>query len=61
MPVALLALATGAFGIGTTEFVMFLGGIVINAGLGYTAVNWVGAALTASAIILLVVSAQGAS
>jgi len=35
----------------------WLGGIVIDAGLGYTAVNWMGAALTASAIILAVVSA----
>jgi len=38
----------------------WLGGIVIDAGLGYTAVNWVGAALTASAIILLTVSAAAA-
>jgi DHA1 family inner membrane transport protein len=35
-----------------------LGGIVIAAGLGYTSVNWVGAALTASSVVLVVLSGQ---
>jgi MFS transporter, DHA1 family, inner membrane transport protein len=36
----------------------WLGGIVITAGLGYPAVNWVGAALTGSAVLLAAVSAR---
>ncbi|MFJ8001768.1 hypothetical protein ACIQ7D_32490 [Streptomyces sp. NPDC096310] len=56
MPLALLALAVGAFGIGTTEFVI-MGLLVIAAGHGYTAPNAVGAALAASALVLAVVSA----
>ncbi|MFD5498177.1 MFS transporter [Streptomyces sp. NPDC127061] len=45
----------GAFNLGNA-LSAWLGGIVIAAGLGYTAPNWVGAALAASALALAVVS-----
>lgn len=47
----------GAFNLGNA-LAAWLGGVVIAAGLGYTAVNWVGAALTASAVVLAVISAK---
>jgi DHA1 family inner membrane transport protein len=46
----------GAFNLGNA-LAAWLGGIVIAAGLGYTSVNWVGAALTASSVVLAVLSA----
>ncbi|MFD7497805.1 MFS transporter [Streptomyces sp. NPDC059832] len=45
----------GAFNLGNA-LSAWLGGIAIAAGLGYTAPNWVGAALAASALALAVVS-----
>ncbi|MEE1840289.1 MFS transporter [Streptomyces sp. NPDC088190] len=45
----------GAFNLGNA-LSAWLGGLVIAAGLGYTAPNWVGAALAASALALAVVS-----
>src|SRR6478752_3031184 len=45
----------GAFNLGNA-LAAWMGGIVIAAGLGYTAPNWVGAALAASALLLAVVS-----
>lgn len=45
----------GAFNLGNA-LSAWLGGLVIAAGLGYTAPNWVGAALAASAVVLAVVS-----
>ncbi|WP_406014078.1 MFS transporter [Streptomyces sp. NBC_00984] len=45
----------GAFNLGNA-LSAWLGGITIAAGLGYTAPNWIGAALAASALALAVVS-----
>ncbi|MCI2419587.1 MFS transporter [Saccharopolyspora sp. K220] len=45
----------GAFNLGNA-LAAWLGGIVIAAGLGYTAPNWVGAALAASALVFAVIS-----
>ncbi|MCX4730872.1 MFS transporter [Streptomyces sp. NBC_01363] len=45
----------GAFNLGNA-LSAWLGGIAIAAGLGYTAPNWVGAALAASALALAIVS-----
>ncbi|MFI5769040.1 MFS transporter [Streptomyces sp. NPDC051658] len=45
----------GAFNLGNA-LSAWLGGIAIAAGLGYTAPNWIGAALAASALALAVVS-----
>jgi DHA1 family inner membrane transport protein len=45
----------GAFNLGNA-LSAWLGGIVIAAGLGYTAPNWVGAALAASALVLAILS-----
>ncbi|MFD0342784.1 MFS transporter [Streptomyces sp. NPDC127117] len=45
----------GAFNLGNA-LSAWLGGIVIAAGLGYTAPNWVGAALAGSALALAIVS-----
>ncbi|MFG3525335.1 MFS transporter [Streptomyces sp. NPDC047917] len=45
----------GAFNLGNA-LSAWLGGIVIAAGLGYTAPNWVGAALAVSALALAIVS-----
>lgn len=45
----------GAFNLGNA-LSAWLGGLVIAAGLGYTAPNWVGAVLAASALALAVVS-----
>ncbi|GGO43527.1 MULTISPECIES: MFS transporter [Streptomyces] len=46
----------GAFNLGNA-LAAWLGGIVISSGFGYTAPNWVGAALAASALGLAVLSA----
>ncbi|MFH8991941.1 MFS transporter [Streptomyces sp. NPDC017940] len=46
----------GAFNLGNA-LAAWLGGIVIAAGFGYTAPNWVGAALAASALALALLSA----
>ncbi|MFH8793928.1 MFS transporter [Streptomyces sp. NPDC017941] len=46
----------GAFNLGNA-LAAWLGGIVISAGFGYTAPNWVGAALAASALALALLSA----
>ncbi|MFJ9031916.1 MFS transporter [Streptomyces sp. NPDC102274] len=54
-PTLASAVNIGAFNLGNA-LAAWLGGIVIAAGLGYTAPNWVGAALAGSALILAVVS-----
>ncbi|MFJ2771570.1 MFS transporter [Streptomyces sp. NPDC087300] len=55
-PTLASAVNIGAFNLGNA-LSAWLGGIVIAAGLGYTAPNWVGATLAASALVLAVVSA----
>ncbi|MEU1074536.1 MULTISPECIES: MFS transporter [unclassified Streptomyces] len=54
-PTLASAVNIGAFNLGNA-LSAWLGGIVIAAGLGYTAPNWVGAALAASALVLALVS-----
>ncbi|RII11875.1 Inner membrane transport protein YdhP [Streptomyces sp. YIM 130001] len=54
-PTLASAMNIGAFNLGNA-LSAWLGGLVIAAGLGYTAPNWVGAALAASALVLAVVS-----
>ncbi|MFH8887990.1 MFS transporter [Streptomyces sp. NPDC054904] len=54
-PTLASAVNIGAFNLGNA-LAAWLGGIVIAAGLGLTAPNWVGAALAASALVLAVVS-----
>lgn len=54
-PTLASAVNIGAFNLGNA-LSAWLGGMVIAAGLGYTAPNWVGAALAASALVLAVVS-----
>ncbi len=54
-PTLASAVNIGAFNLGNA-LSAWLGGIVIAAGLGYTAPNWVGAALAASALLLAFVS-----
>ncbi|MET9656117.1 MFS transporter [Streptomyces sp. NPDC006510] len=54
-PTLASAVNIGAFNLGNA-LSAWLGGLVIAAGLGYTAPNWVGAALAASALALAVVS-----
>ncbi|MFE9409297.1 MFS transporter [Streptomyces sp. NPDC006704] len=54
-PTLASAVNIGAFNLGNA-LSAWLGGIVIAAGFGYTAPNWVGAALAASAVVLAVVS-----
>ncbi|MYS33922.1 DHA1 family inner membrane transport protein [Streptomyces sp. KhCrAH-43] len=54
-PTLASAMNIGAFNLGNA-LSAWLGGIVIGAGLGYTAPNWVGAALAASALVLALVS-----
>ncbi|MFJ1915701.1 MFS transporter [Streptomyces sp. NPDC088147] len=54
-PTLASAVNIGAFNLGNA-LAAWLGGIVIAAGLGYTAPNWVGAALAGSALVLAVVS-----
>lgn len=55
-PTLASAMNIGAFNLGNA-LSAWLGGLVISAGLGYTAPNWVGAVLAASALLLAVVSA----
>lgn len=54
-PTLASAVNIGAFNLGNA-LSAWLGGIVISAGLGYTAPNWVGAVLAASALVLALVS-----
>ncbi|WP_326593172.1 MFS transporter [Streptomyces brevispora] len=54
-PTLASAVNIGAFNLGNA-LSAWLGGVVISAGLGYTAPNWVGAVLAASALVLAVVS-----
>ncbi len=54
-PTLASAVNIGAFNLGNA-LSAWLGGVVIAAGLGYTAPNWVGAALAASALVLAFVS-----
>ncbi|WP_250288308.1 MFS transporter [Streptomyces atroolivaceus] len=54
-PTLASAVNIGAFNLGNA-LSAWLGGIVIAAGLGYTAPNWVGAVLAASALLLAVLS-----
>ncbi|WBB68388.1 MFS transporter [Micromonospora sp. WMMD812] len=55
-PTLASAVNIGAFNLGNA-LAAWLGGLVIAAGLGYTAPNWVGAVLAASALVLAVLSA----
>ncbi|OKI99406.1 MFS transporter [Streptomyces sp. CB01249] len=54
-PTLASAMNIGAFNLGNA-LAAWLGGIVIGAGLGYTAPNWVGAALAASALVVALAS-----
>ncbi|NEC64257.1 MFS transporter [Streptomyces sp. SID9727] len=54
-PTLASAMNIGAFNLGNA-LAAWLGGIVIGAGLGYTAPNWVGAVLAASALVLALAS-----
>ncbi|MEU2491408.1 MFS transporter [Streptomyces sp. NPDC007883] len=54
-PTLASAVNIGAFNLGNA-LAAWLGGIVIAAGLGFTAPNWVGALLAASALVLAVLS-----
>ncbi|MGW0789943.1 MFS transporter [Streptomyces sp. NPDC002911] len=54
-PTLASAVNIGAFNLGNA-LAAWLGGLVISAGFGYTAPNWVGAALAASALLLAVLS-----
>lgn len=55
-PTLASAVNVGAFNLGNA-LAAWLGGLVITAGLGYTAPNWVGAILAAIALLLAVLSA----
>ncbi|MCX4235466.1 MFS transporter [Streptomyces ortus] len=55
-PTLASAVNIGAFNLGNA-LSAWLGGVVIAAGLGYTAPNWVGAVLAAAALLLAVLSA----
>ncbi|MFE6862864.1 MFS transporter [Nocardia sp. NPDC057668] len=55
-PTLASAVNIGAFNLGNA-LAAWLGGLTIAAGLGYTAPNWVGAALAASALALAVLAA----
>ncbi|MCO6006981.1 MFS transporter [Actinoallomurus purpureus] len=54
-PTLASAVNIGAFNLGNA-LSAWLGGMVIAAGFGYTAPNWIGALLTGSALVLAVVS-----
>ncbi|MGX1810221.1 MFS transporter [Nocardia sp. NPDC055321] len=56
-PTLASAVNIGAFNLGNA-LAAWLGGLTIAAGLGYTAPNWVGAALAASALSLAVLAAS---
>lgn len=55
-PTLASAVNIGAFNLGNA-IAAWLGGLVISAGFGYTAPNWVGALMAASALVLALVSA----
>lgn len=55
-PTLASAVNIGAFNLGNA-LSAWLGGLVIAAGLGWTAPNWVGAVLAATALVLAVLSA----
>nr|WP_223297735.1 hypothetical protein [Catenulispora acidiphila] len=55
-PTLASAVNIGAFNLGNA-LSAWLGGVVISAGFGYTAPNWVGAVLAGSALVLAVWSA----
>ncbi|GAA1499951.1 MFS transporter [Streptomyces synnematoformans] len=55
-PTLASAVNVGAFNLGNA-LAAWLGGLAISAGLGYTAPNWVGAALAASGLTLAVLAA----
>ncbi|MFE9440595.1 MFS transporter [Streptomyces sp. NPDC006602] len=55
-PTLASAVNIGAFNLGNA-LSAWLGGLVISAGLGYTAPNWVGAGLAAAALLLAFLSA----
>lgn len=55
-PTLASAVNVGAFNLGNA-LAAWLGGLTISAGLGYTAPNWVGAALAASGLALAVLAA----
>ncbi len=55
-PTLASAVNIGAFNLGNA-LSAWLGGVVIGAGFGYTAPNWVGAVLAAAALLLAVLSA----
>ncbi|AZM54301.1 MFS transporter [Streptomyces sp. WAC 01529] len=55
-PTLASAVNIGAFNLGNA-LAAWLGGIVIASGLGYTAPNWVGAALATSALVLAILAA----
>ncbi|WP_216587174.1 MFS transporter [Streptomyces brasiliscabiei] len=55
-PTLASAVNIGAFNLGNA-LSAWLGGLVIDAGFGYTAPNWVGAALATSALVLALVAA----
>ncbi|MET9547438.1 MFS transporter [Streptomyces sp. NPDC006627] len=55
-PTLASAVNIGAFNLGNA-LSAWLGGLVIAAGLGYTAPNWVGAVLAGSALVLAILSA----
>ncbi|QNP71643.1 MFS transporter [Streptomyces roseirectus] len=55
-PTLASAVNIGAFNLGNA-LAAWLGGLVIDAGHGYTSPNWVGAALAAAALLLAVLSA----
>lgn len=54
-PTLASAVNIGAFNLGNA-LAAWLGGLTISAGLGYTAPNWVGAALAAAALLLAIIS-----
>ena len=54
-PTLASAVNIGAFNLGNA-LAALIGGMVISAGFGYTAPNWVGAALAAAALLLALVS-----
>ncbi|MDX3282674.1 MFS transporter [Streptomyces scabiei] len=56
-PTLASAVNIGAFNLGNA-LAAWLGGLVIDAGLGYTAPNWVGAALAGSALVLALIASM---
>ncbi|MEW2500602.1 MFS transporter [Amycolatopsis sp. CA-161197] len=56
-PTVASAVNIGAFNLGNA-LAAWLGGVVIAAGYGYASTNWVGAAMTAAALALAVVSGR---